>query len=284
MKVAHACVICGSTELTKKIGQFFPFIAHKVADYPICHVRLGDQMMFPPLLTNAIRCRSCGFCFSQLRFDEDEMASLYSGYRGPEYTRTRSIYEPGYERLNPLIGNTPVEIENRQAAVARFFTRLVDLAQMKSVLDHGGDRGQHIPRACEGARRYVYELSDAEPLAGITKISDLQAIGKVDFVMSANVLELVPYPNLLMAEIRQVCTEQTIVFLDVPLEMSPADDLPESEIPAAFHEHINFFTPRSLAALIYHSGFRSLKMEVVEIDEQWRIAVQIFAAARLADG
>jgi hypothetical protein len=69
MKVAQSCVVCGSADLTKKLGQFFPFIVHKVLDYPICHVSRGNQMMFPPLLTNAIRCRACGFCFSQLRFE-----------------------------------------------------------------------------------------------------------------------------------------------------------------------------------------------------------------------
>ncbi len=283
MKVARSCVVCGSADLARTLGQFFPFIAHRVLDYPICHVRLGDRMMFPPLLTNAMRCRSCGLCFSQIRFDDDELANIYRGYRGPEYVRTRSIYEPGYENLNPLIGNTPAEIENRQIAVARFFDGLVDLARMTSVLDHGGEKGQHIPRACAAARRYVYEVSDAEPVPGVTKIADLRSLGIVDFVMSANVLELIPYPNRLMAEIKTVCDARTTLFLDVPLEISTADDLPDAAIPAAFHEHINYFTPRSLTALIRHNGFRVLKMDVVEIDEQWRKAVQIFAAARLAD-
>lgn len=269
MKAVNHCVVCGSQRITKKIGAFAPFIAHRVLDYPILHVVINGAGMFPPLFTNSLRCQECDFVFSQIRFDNDEMARLYHDYRGDEYARIRDIYEPGYAAINPLIGDGAVEIENRQRSVDDFLRDAVDPATISTLLDYGGDKGQHIPTLFSHCRKFVYEISNVAPLAGIETVSDLDTVGAVDFVMCCHVQEHLPYPGETLAAIKRVCTRGTKVFLEVPLEMSLDDPLQESQVPSQFHEHINFFTPRSLYALATANGFKPLKLEVRNIETGW---------------
>ncbi len=81
MKIVHQCVVCESKDVTKQIGQFAPFIAHRVCDYPICHLTINGEQIFPFMLTNSITCNNCGFIFSQIRFEQDEMSRIYKNYR-----------------------------------------------------------------------------------------------------------------------------------------------------------------------------------------------------------
>ena len=280
MKIVFACVICGCSDVRKKISQFAPFVAHRLFDYPMVKISFGGGAHIPPpVLTNALRCPACGFVFSQMRPDDDEMARLYAGYRGPHYVDERDAYEPGYRALNPLIGNGPDEIENRQKAMADFLGAAADLSSVRRVLDYGGDQGQHIPRILSAGEKIVYDISGKEPVPGVRSVRSLDGVRGVDFLMMSNVLEHVSYPTALLDDAAAVMAPGGFLFIDVPLEMSAADEIGEDEIPAFFHEHINFFSPRSLTRLIEIGGFILDRIAVVEIDYGWTTARAIFALA-----
>jgi len=279
MKIVFDCVICGSADVTKKLGQFAPFVAHRLFDYPTCKISVGGASVFPMALTNALRCPHCGFVFSQIRPDGDEMARLYAGYRGPDYVRGRDTYEPGYRDVNPLIGDGPVEIENRQQAMAEFLGAAADLSGVRRVLDYGGDRGQHIPRMFSGCEKIVFDISGQQSAPGVRSVNAIEDARGADFVMISNVLEHVSYPPRLLEEVLAVAAPEARLFLDVPLEMSPEPEIGEDEIPAFFHEHINFFTPRSLGRLIEVAGLAVERIEVKEIDLGWIKSRSIFALA-----
>lgn len=218
MKVVFNCVVCSSAHITKYLGQFAPFLAHRLFDYPLVHVNFGDRLYPPMLLTNSIRCEACGFIFSQLRPDPDEMARLYKGYRGEEYMALRKSFEPESRHVIAFSGNHPVEIASRQAAAEGFLGDAVDLAAIRRVLDYGGDQGQHIPAMFDGCERYVYEISGVDAVPGVKLVHTLRGLGNMDFVIAANVLEHVSYPLDLMRELRSVCGRDTLLFIDVPLE------------------------------------------------------------------
>jgi Methyltransferase domain len=279
MKCVRNCVICGSCEITKKIGQFAPFISHRVFDYPIGHLIIGDQPHFPFIITNALRCNRCGFVFSQLRFDDEEMASIYRDYRGESYVKARNIFEPGYADMNVHIGNCQQEVDSRQRAMHTFLEGVVDRSSIKTVLDYGGDKGQHIPKAFSECKRYVYDISNVGTIDGIAIVNDLTGLGNVDFIMAANVFEHLPYPGDAITNIKKVCGKNTVFFVDVPLEMNNSEVISEAEMPSFFHEHINFFTSKSLIALMVNSGFRPLKIEVIEMDFGWTKAKSLFIAS-----
>lgn len=280
MKVVKDCVVCGSRNLSKRFGQFAPFVAHRVADFPMGTITIGGQALYPPLFTNSLRCADCGFVFSQLRFDDDELQCLYKDYRGEEYTRTRNFFEPGYDKLNEQIGSNPLEVGNRAAALTGFLQGVMDVRSRTTVLDYGGDMGQHIPPALNHCRKFVYDISRVATVDGVNIVNDISSLGVIDFVMCSNVLEHVPFPGRVIDDIKKVCGPDTVLFIDVPLEMNPAQDLSESEIPAFFHEHINYFTPRSVNALLRYHGFSTLKTEIFTIDLGWITGHAIYLLAR----
>lgn len=279
MKVVFNCVNCGSADISKKIGRFAQFMAYRMFDYPR-EIQTPVGPIPPALMTNAATCRECGFVFSQLRPDADELSRVYQGYRTEDYVRDRSFFEPGYRKIHPLIGDGGVEIEVRQAAANGFLRDVVDVSSIKRVLDYGGDRGQHIPAMFAKCERLVYEISDSVVVPGVRLIKSLRDVEDVDFVIAANVMEHVSYPMEIMREIKSVCHKDTMVFLDVPLEMKDDADVDDSGNPVLFHEHINYFTTRSLTALIERSGFSLLKVARIPLDLGWQRATALYALAR----
>jgi hypothetical protein len=217
-KIVFNCVFCGSKDLTKKIGAFAPYVSHKIFDYPIGQVSMGGVAVFPSIFTNSIRCQCCGFIFSQLRPDNDEVARLYGDYRRPSYAQVRDLFEPGYAAIHDQIGNSQQEMESRQAAMADFLQD-VPFGSLKSVLDYGGDRGQHIPPAFSHCDKHVFDISKIAVVNGVNIVNSLQMLDKVDFIMSLNVFEHLSYPMDVMTELRSVCHKDTYVFIDIPLEV-----------------------------------------------------------------
>ena len=58
------------------------------------------------------------------------------------------------------------------------------------VLDYGGDRGQFIPESL-GKEKYIFEISDALPVEGVTRIASEAVLRRhpLDFIMVCHVLE-----------------------------------------------------------------------------------------------
>jgi len=280
MKVIFGCVVCGSKDLDKKIGSFAPFIAHKMLDYPVCQIKIGDNFVFPTIYTNSIKCKCCGFVFSQVRPDNDEMGRIYAGYRGRDYVYTRNLFEPGYESINDKIGNCEQETEARQAAMANFLGGVVPFDAVKSVLDYGGDKGQHIPRSFSHCQKHVYDISNVGVVNGVNIVNSLDMVDAIDFVMASNVFEHLSYPMQTMCDLRSICHKKTYLFIDVPLEIEDDETVADPWQPSYFHEHINFFNQKSLSALLHCSGFEICKIEVQSLDLGWVRSKAIYALAQ----
>jgi hypothetical protein len=164
-------------------------------------------------------CASCDMVFYDLRYDEQEIATLYAGYRGERYYRIRHRFEPLYRRrLNDVVGREPEVVEIRKRNVRDLVTGLLGEQAIRSVLDFGGDAGQFIPNF-PGAERYVLEVSDAPPVPGVTSVSHLEELaGPVDLVMLAHVLEHVSDPVGLLAELTSAVGDEGHIYVEVPLD------------------------------------------------------------------
>lgn len=278
MKLATSCPVCNARQFEKRLGFISPFIAHRVFDYEIAAINYGGGTFVPTHFTNALKCKECDFLFSQARYDDNEMARIYQDYRSEEYTRVRDIFEPGYAAdVAANIGTHPQETRNRMAALRQFLQGYTDTPPITSILDYGGDRGQNIPDFPSVKAKYVYEVSGAETIPGVTRVTNLARQAPVDLVMNANVLEHIPYPGTVVEEMKTLCHRNSLLFIDVP------DDLTgRNPYPNQFHEHINFFTPRSLRTLLRTHGFEVLKVENIECDLGWTNAQSIYALARPA--
>lgn len=245
-------------------------------DYPLSKLKMGESDIgFPTLFTNSLHCEVCDFIFSQVRFENEEMDKIYKEYRNKSYAELRNIFEPGYIQLNEKIGKSKVEISNRQAAMRDFLLTEIDFTKINSVLDHGGDAGQHIPDFFNNAEKIVYEISEVKPINGVKRVSNLSSIKSIDFIMSCNVLEHIPYPRILLQEIKRLCHKDTILFIDVPSERQAGNNF-----PSYFHEHINFFNEKSLDTLLKFEGFRVSKIKTYSIDFGWSKWQATFAVAK----
>jgi len=274
MKTVNYCVCCESKRIQKKLGYFQPFISNKVMDYPVSQINIGNsQPFFPILFTNSIKCLDCDFVFSQVRFEEEEMARIYTGYRNDAYTSLRTIFEPGYTELNKRLGKDPLEIKNRALALSQFLNSEIHLDKVNSILDYGGDEGQHIPDYFSNANKYVYDVSGVDVVEGVTKI-DAAHQGTFDLVICSNVLEHLPYPVNALKDIEKWLHKDSLVFIDVPNEIAHLGDH-----PTVFHEHINYFTEPSVTALLEKQGYKIEKIQTVYIDFGWIQAKQIFVLA-----
>jgi hypothetical protein len=237
-------------------------------------------------------CKGCTFRFFDSRLTEEEVGRLYAGYRGDAYFKARHSYEFWYSRtVNNGIGSDPGEIALRKRNLSAF---VGDRAQfIKTVLDYGGDRGQFIPENL-GTARYVYEISDAEAVEGVERLTSVQG-RTFDFVMLTHVLEHCSEPRQMLRLLKPLAHNETLFYFEVPYErpslamagkgsgqreylnviqrISPLfkmvdlystiarikfDCIPPLGLQKC-SEHLNFFNEASLRALLESGGFELLK-------------------------
>ena len=278
MKIVTECVVCGSAKFQKKFGLFVPFISNCVADYPPSYFSLPGfpGSGYPFLMSNSLKCEACDLVFAQIRFDDDEMSRIYHDYRGDAYNKKRLMFEPTYKDLVDYIGNDPKEIASRDAAMCTFIKEAGMKMSVKSVLDYGGDSGVNIPSMFSDCKKFVYDISGAKCVDGVTGIRDLSEVGTVDFLMTCNLLEHVSYPCDTIKHMKKACGPNTLLFIDVPHEAPCEFDGYNVTI---FHEHINFFTKKSLAALLLGNGFKIIKLEAVPLETSYSQGEALFALA-----
>jgi SAM-dependent methyltransferase len=290
MYTVEACPCCESKELQARWAIVSPFLAHYAVGRP-------------PFLCKLMECSTCSFRFFDVRLTPEEVTRLYSGYRGERYFAERHRWEFWYSRkVNDGIGGDPEEIALRVTALERLFLPHVDNDNVKTVLDYGGDRGQFIPKSL-GTEKFVFELSDAKPEPGVSRIGSEQELNsrKFDFIMALGVLEHCSEPADVLKQLRSCFTPGALLCIGVPHEryrvgfagkgslyrsyLNALLHLPAALVavdlyssaarirlnhvpPLGFvkcHEHLNFFNRKSMTALLQRTGFEVIdsKLECV---------------------
>jgi len=238
-KINH-CPACHSSNITKFPAYLYQFVAWRITGTkPNGNVPI-----------EGMKCNNCDFTCSADRIDEKEEAALYTGYREDLYNTMRVECEPSYQ--NHIANFNEEEYHAvRRFGINTLISKYVDPVKIKTVLDYGGDKGQHIPQAFEHAERYVHEISNVELLPNIKKF-DTNTTDKMDFVMCCHVLEHKSEPDEIINEIAKYVNKDTWLYVEVPeYEMYGPN--------SAFHEHINSFTDRSMWALLDRCGFEYIE-------------------------
>jgi hypothetical protein len=197
-----------------------------------------------------LSCRDCGCTFSQSRLNDEEENLLYAGYREENYNQMREACEPGYIQNIATMLEGDGYLKRRQVIINKMISGFVDPASVKSVLDYGGDDGKHIPECFQSAKRYVYEISGIDLLEGIAPYSTKTNTEQVDFLMCCHVLEHRSEIDSLLEDIKKCVHKESWLYFEVPTEA----------IPRVFHEHINIFTSKSLAALLSRNGIEPMDL------------------------
>lgn len=276
MHHAEACPVCGGADAQSWPALTAPFIAEYVLDSEVgsCELR---------------QCTHCGLRYFDRRYDDVDMGRLYASYRGEEYFRVRHHHEFWYTKAVNSLTHDPAVIAARQESLVRALSARIAPDGIGKVLDFGGDSGQLLPRNM-GQARFVFDISDARPAPGVTKIAaeaDLEPAG-YDVVVLTGVLEHVSDPVALLGSVARLLTPgRGCLYAEVPWERYSLGlmgsragyldwlrrherllhlvDLYSTSIRVKFrfipplgfpklHEHINFFEERSLSRTLAAAG------------------------------
>jgi len=229
-----ACLICGAENLPRASASLAPFIRER------CRMDGAG----PDL--HRLYCPECQFSFFDHRFSQEEVAALYLDYRGAEYNALRERHEPGWGA---------VAGDHADRANGSHGARILGLAGLMAdwgvspskVLDYGGETDVWLARgAFPQAQVRGYDISDGSP--------EPEAHG-FDLVLCAHVLEHVSFPVPFVQGLSGLLGPGGLLYLEIPFE-DPG--LEANLIPGhplnRMHEHVSFFSARSLERLVAFCG------------------------------
>src|SRR6516225_8690316 len=118
------CVGCDSRDLEFRAAVTAPFVAARV-------------FQKRPTICRIAQCHSCGLSFFEDRFDPQEVATLYTDYRGEAYYKARHHWEPWYTRsFNSELGGGR-EMTMRRQTYFRILREFAPSDAIETVLDYG---------------------------------------------------------------------------------------------------------------------------------------------------
>lgn len=212
-------------------------------------------------LCNTLHCTQCGVLFLDLRFSDLEMQRYYQGYLGKDYEDLREHYEPGFRAINQKL-----TVQHEFLHLAKSF--ILKIANPSKILDWGGGDGTNTPIKGDERQVDVYDIGEGAATYGTSRVTKDQALrSNYELIVCRHVLEHIPYPSELLAEVYQCMQSETLLYIEVPHE---AIMLSEQEIKSAdkrhWHEHINFFSIQSLMRLLTSCGFDTISIESTPIN------------------
>lgn len=261
-RIAVKCVCCESTKIRSSPAVLMPFVAHRALGWEpvIIDASWGLKTLkngHAYTVCKSLFCRECELLFLDIRFSESEMMSLYNDYRGLDYVTLRDYYEPGYAARNNFLNNG-----NDYISKVEDFLRPYISSSLR-ILDWGGDTGINTPFKDIAIDLDIYDISGKSVCSEGDFVSLNEALLKsYSLIICSNVLEHVPYPKESLRQIRGIMNDDAILYIEVPYEELMLDEnavLPEDK--KHWHEHINFFSEKSLKILIKNAGMEILNIK-----------------------
>lgn len=246
-----------------------PFVAHRALGWAPVEIdknwglkTIENGMAYS--ICNSVFCGGCGFLFLDLRFSDSALTALYTGYREKEYTELREKYEPGYTKRNEKLNGGINFMEDVEAFIAPH------VSFPARILDWGGDTGKNTPFRNGQNEIFIYEISDKETLDGTKRITQGELRkNRYDLLINSHVLEHVPYPGDIIRDMVSVMDEESVLYIEVPYEdiMSGANGATDLHLKKRhWHEHINFFSKKSLEKLLANHGLQQISYREMQAD------------------
>lgn len=253
MEIAKECPSCGNMTLKSNQAVLMPFVSDTVFGWKPFEIKVEHKLKDLSLgksyaICNSFTCNNCGMVFSDIRFSEEELAKLYKGYRGTEYTELRDKYESGYKELNKKLLSGYSHIDTIDTILIKYIEGDI------TVLDFGGDTGINTPLRNERSLLHIYDIGTNKLIEeDATRINKIERTYSV--VVCSEVLEHVSYPLKTLEEVKSAMDESSILYIDVPIG---------HEKKIYWHEHINEFSYKSLSLLMERAGLEILEMGTLE--------------------
>jgi len=259
-----------------------PFVAHRVfgwepvvvdESWGLNTIKAGHAYT----VCRSLFCEDCEFLFLDIRFSEAELARLYENYRMDSYVALREFYEPGYALRNAGLDSGI----NYVSVIEKFLEP--HLQMPVSVLDWGGDTGKNTPFRNGKTIVDIYDISAKSVVEGARIVEKHEAFAnKYDLVVCSNVVEHVAYPARLLCEIKKAMHSGSVLYLEAPFEalMRSSPKAPHL-VKKHWHEHINFFSKKSVIALVEKCGFQIIDISEAEIELNGKSGAVFMVACKL---
>jgi hypothetical protein len=151
-----------------------------------------------------------------------------------------------------------------------------------TILEYGGADGKFLPQM-EG-RKFVFEISNIEPIAGVTRVHTEAEMGQYSLVQLTHVIEHVVEPLALVRHVAERVAPGGYLYLETPQEIP--DEL-RAEIASGakhptigIHEHVNSYCKPAVARLLEAAGLNVVAIESGPVDVGWAKAVHLRALGR----
>lgn len=281
------CLVCGSEKIICRKTRISKFLIARALDKNV-----------PPEETNVnlCHCETCSFSFYDRRLTDEEEGKLYINYRTSEYQKQREQYDCWYTaKVNEALNNDEMALEEQRRVISKMIRDNIDQT-INNALDYGGNRGDTFGKDMNIRNKYVYDISDVDVIDGVNKISSYEDLKKItfDFIMCNMVLEHIASPVAFAKDLYDIGTKGTYYYFEVPSEnpfqknkFSIKKNLKlllnpnfnkiklvkhylniRKEPYMPMHEHVNFYTPKSIRTLMENAGF-----EVISVEENYEKSV-----------
>ena len=244
--------------------------------------RMLERVNQPSVFVEMQLCPQCSFLQTKEPFAEQAINRLYLDYRSESYNRERIEYEPSYAAIAAQVGQDDTELQVRVTAATAFLQTNVEIGEGFTVLDYGGADGKFLPRIA--AEKFVFEISNIEPIAGVTRIHSEAEMGTYSLVQLAHVIEHVVQPLELVKHVAAKVAPGGYLYLETPQELTDAERLQlqtgSAQRVVTIHEHINSYCVEPVRKLIESAGLRPVAIEAEPVDVGWATATHIRALGR----
>jgi len=294
----NRCRNCGEKERLQDlgfVGQVAPFFLKRVFGMKLGTVRsvspwkqmirqlaripqvVFDKLNPPATFVEIQLCETCSFVQAKLPFQEEAINCLYLDYREDSYNRERIEMEPSYAPIAADVGHSAIELETRISAATNFLKDCVPVDDDFTILDFGGSDGKFMPRL-EG-KKFVFEISNVQPIEGITRIHSDAELGTYSLVQLAHVIEHVVEPLALVKHVATKVANGGYLYVETPQELS-AKELERLKLglrTIGIHEHINSYCIPAVTKLIENAGLHVVAIEATLVDVGWGKSIHIRA-------
>ncbi len=299
----HRCRNCGETIRLRElgfVGQVAPFFLKRVFGVKLGAVRSTNRWkqmvrsvaVIPQKLLDRVSqltafveiqmCEACSFVQAKRPFHEEDITRLYADYREESYNRERIEMEPSYAAKAAEVGHSTVELETRTTAATRFLKEHMTVGEGFSILDFGGSDGKFMPRI--EAKKFVFEISNVQPIKGVTRIHSEAELGTYSLVQLAHVVEHVVEPLGLVKHVAERVAPGGHLYIETPQELTDVEreDLKMGRRTVGIHEHINSYCVQAVTKLIEQAGLSVVAVEATPVNVGWAKAIHIRALGQKA--
>lgn len=247
MKQLDCCPVCGGQNFVQNVDTAISaFVVERMMGLP-----KSDKTEYP---TKSVQCGDCHFIGTLTRFAAEEERRYYKEYMKEDYNTHRTLYEGTSWLRYQNYFDTQEYFDVRKQAAMETLASVLDLSDITSLIDYGGNTGEMIPDEFDHAKRFVLDLELRELANNVQSITSPAESGQVDLVLCSHTLEHVSYPKELLEDIKRYIKPNGYIYIEVPTEQPGF----------SVHEHINYVMYPFIEKLLIDNGFTVLNGVQIE--------------------